>query len=71
MAKKNQSDPVEIIGTIKAVSLKTKVDDVDRETKTLEIKIQLEDDLDYTQEIFSKLKTVARVTIDPVQKTLT
>lgn len=68
---KNTNEPVEIIGTIKAVSLKTKVDDVDRETKMLEIKIQLEDDVDYSQQLFSKLKTVARINIDPVQKTLT
>lgn len=61
---------IKIIGTIKGVSLKSKVGDDNRTTHTLGITLDLTEGIDRVQEIVERVKQIVQIGIDPKQPTL-
>lgn len=61
---------IKVIGTVKGVSLKSKVGDDNRTYHTLGLTLELTEGIDRVQEIVERVKEIVELGIDPKQPRL-
>lgn len=65
------ASPIKILGTLRGVSLKSKVGDDNRTTHMIGLSLEITEGVDRIQEVVERVKQIVQIEVDPRQPRLT